>query len=78
MADFPPAFDKNKHSFEGAQRVWIAKEKWTSQMVRAISAVLPPGVTISFNYEGDQAWFEASRPADTREVYQAALEKLGA
>jgi hypothetical protein len=74
MPNFPAPYDEAKHDFEGAARVWMDKQQWTSQLVTAISNVLPPDVTISFNYEGDQAWFEVSRPADTATVYQEALE----
>jgi hypothetical protein len=70
-------------SFDGATRVWLDREQWSPfgtsrgrRLLEAMVEVLPDGVTVCFNYEGDQVWFEASQGADTNEVYANALRLL--
>jgi hypothetical protein len=71
--DIPEPEDAN---FEGSTKVWLPNSQWNERLVRAIESVRPPWVTVGFNYVGEQVWFMVSQPADTRVVYQEALEVL--
>jgi hypothetical protein len=62
--------------FEGARPVWIPRAEFTGAMRSAIAGALPDAASWCFNVEGDQVWFQVSRPYDPDLVYRSAVRSM--
>jgi hypothetical protein len=55
----------------------MSRSEMNGEMRGAIAAALPAGATFCFNYDGDKAWFQVSRPGDINTVHLQAQRSLG-
>jgi hypothetical protein len=73
----PRRFEPEELDFTDCPRVWMSRSEMNGEMRGAIAAALPAGATFCFNYDGDKAWFQVSRPGDTNTVHLQAQRSLG-
>lgn len=73
----PPPEGPRPPNWEGATRVYMAREELDGAMITALEQSLPPDTVFGFNYEGDQGYVIIEHPHDPQAFVAEARRRVG-